>query len=511
MNIKLSDLTLEEKVGQMLMFAFHGTTFNDQLKTQLDKFHIGGVIHFARNIIDPIQVTQLNKYIIKNSKIPPFIGIDQEGGVVQRIIKDVTPFPGAMALSATQKDIKKLCFYVGNNLRNMNYNMVFAPVADVNNNPLNPVINSRSYSDDPAVVSKYVNMAVAGFKDAKIMPFLKHFPGHGDTNVDSHVGLPFVRKTKEELKRTELVPFVSAVNNGAPGIMVAHIMYPAYDDNYPSTLSKAIVDDLLKEEIGFKGLTITDSLTMAAIYNNYSKKEIVTLSANAGVDIMMFCGKATLEEQEEIYNSLLNAVKDGIVPISRVDDAVSKILEYKEKYCDEVYDEYLLPSDDAVSLGKKLSRESITIVKDNKIDLKKKTLVVFPKIKLFSLVDNSDESYVSIGTILKKRGYKVDEVIIDSSDNNLDIDFIKNAKDYDNIIMATYNIQKDDYQVEVFNSLPKNKVTVVAMRSPYDILFLDDVWGYICIYEATELAINSLCDCLIENKYFGKLPISLKR
>ena len=291
MNIKLSDLTLEEKVGQMLMFAFHGTTFNDQLKTQLDKFHIGGVIHFARNIINPVQVTQLNKYIISNSKIPPFIGIDQEGGVVQRIIKDVTPFPGAMALSATQKDIKDLCFQVGKNLRNMNYNMVFAPVADVNNNPQNPVINSRSYSDDPRVVSKYVNMAVNGFTDAKIIPFLKHFPGHGDTNVDSHVGLPFVRKSKEELKNTELVPFTSGVNNGAPGIMVAHIMYPAYDNKYPSTLSKAIVNDLLKEEMGFKGLTITDSLTMAAIYNNYSKKEIVTLSANAGIDIMMFCGK----------------------------------------------------------------------------------------------------------------------------------------------------------------------------------------------------------------------------
>lgn len=510
MKIKLSDLTLEEKVGQMLMLAFHGTSFNDQLKVQIDKFHIGGVIHFARNIENPYQVTQLNKDIIQNSKIHPFIGIDQEGGVVQRIIKDITPFPGAMALSATNKNIKKLCYNVGFNLRNMNYNMVFAPVADVNNNPKNPVINSRSYSDNPSVVSKYVNEAVKGFKKAKIIPFLKHFPGHGDTNVDSHVGLPFVRKTKEELKKTELVPFVSAINEGAPGVMVAHIMYPSYDEKYPSTLSKKIVTDLLKEEIGFNGLTITDSLTMAAIYNNYSKEEIVTLAANAGIDIMMFCGKATLEEQEEIYNALLKAVKTGEVPISRVDDAVSKILDYKNKYCNTIYDNYELPNSEAISLGKELSRKSITLVKNNKLNLSKKTLVIFPKIKLFSLVDNSDDKYVSIGTILKKRGYQVDEVIIDDS-LCIDSEITNKYEAYDNIILATYNVQKDDYQVKVFNSLPKEKVTVIAMRSPYDIYYLDDVYGYICIYEATELAINSLSEALIENKFYGKLPISLNK
>ena len=416
-----------------------------------------------------------------------------------------------MALSATQENIEELCFNVGTNLRNMNYNMVFAPVADVNNNPQNPVINSRSYSDNPYVVSKYVKEAVRGFKSANIMPFLKHFPGHGDTNVDSHVGLPFVRKTKEELKMTELVPFVSAVNDGAPGIMVAHIMYPAYDNKYPSTLSKTIVTDLLKDEIGFSGLTITDSLTMAAIYNNYSKKEIVKMAASAGIDIMMFCGKATIEEQEEIYQALLDAVKNKEVSIERIDDAVAKILKYKKEYCDACFDKYKLPSSNAVDLGKMLSRKSITLVKDNKFDLNKKTLVIFPRIKLFSLVDNSDESYVSIGTILNKKGYKVDEVIIDSSEDNISKELIKNASSYDNIIMATYNVQKDDYQVTVFNELPKEKVTVIAMRSPYDLLFLDGVRGYICIYEATELAINSLCECLIDKKYYGKLPISLDK
>lgn len=507
--IKFEDLTLEEKVGQLLMFAFHGTEFNDQLQTQIDKFHLGGFIHFARNIIDPIQVTQLNKDIINKSKIPPFIGVDEEGGVVQRIINGVTPFPGAMALSATGENTKKLYYEVGRNLRNMNFNMVFAPVADVNNNPNNPVINSRSYSDNPDVVSRYITQASSGFDEANIIPFLKHFPGHGDTNVDSHVGLPVVRKTKEELNLTELVPFKKGIEAGVPGVMVAHILYPAYDEHYPSTLSKKIVTDLLKKELGFKGLIVTDSLTMAAIYNNYTKKEIVINAVNSGIDVMIFCGKATLDEQEEIYNAFIEAVKNKEIPIEKIDESVKKIIDYKNKYCLDVYDKYIYPSDDAIKLGKSLSRKSITMVKDNKIDLNKKTLIIFPKVKLFSLVDNVNDSYVSIGSVLKRRGINVDEVIIDSDNDNTNNELIKNSNKYDNIIMATINVQNDDYQVEVFNSLPKEKVTIIAMRSPYDIYHLDHVSGYICIYEATELAINSLCDSLIDNKYYGILPISL--
>lgn len=511
MKYKLEDLTLEEKVGQMLMFAFHGTHMNDQLRDQIDKFHIGGIIHFARNIENCEQVTQLNIDIIKYSKIPPFIGVDQEGGIVQRIIDGVTPFPGAMALSGSGENIEELCYYVGKNLHDMNYSMVFAPVGDVNNNPKNPVINSRSYSDDPEIVSKYVIEATHGFIKANIIPFIKHFPGHGDTCVDSHVGLPTVDKSVSELEKTELLPFKKAIEDGAPGVMVAHIMYPSYDKVYPSTLSKKIVSGVLKEKIGFKGLTITDSLTMAAIYNNYSKKEIVINAVNAGLDILMFCGKATLEEQDEIYNAFIDAVKSGEISIERVDESVKKILEYKDKYCNEINDKYIYPTEDMIKLGCELSRKSITRVFGKKIDFKKNTLVIFPRIKLFSLVDNENDRYVSIGTILNNRGIKVTELIIDNNENNLDNEIFKRLDEFDNIIMATYNVVPNDYQNIVFNSLPKEKVTVVSMRSPYDVMYLDGVCGYICIYEATNLAINSLCDCLISDKFYGKLPISLDK
>ena len=505
-------LTIEEKVGQMLMFAFHGQEFNEQLKTQIDEFHLGGVIHFARNIKDPDQALKLNKDILNYSKYPMFIGIDQEGGIVQRITKGTTPFPGAMALSASGKNIRALNKAVGEDLKQMNYNMVFAPVADINNNPLNPVINSRSYSDDPSVVSEYVIEAFNGFQDANILPTVKHFPGHGDTSVDSHISLPKVNKSKKEIESLELVPFKNAIKAGIDGVMVAHIVYPTYDELYPSTLSKTIVTDILRQKLGFEGLVVTDSLTMGAINNNYTKKEIVTLAANAGIDLLIFCGKADINEQREIYQGFVQSVKEGSIPLEIVDAAVRRILSYKEKYCNQINEEYLYPNEEKINLGKDLSLSSITLVKDNNTlpINNKKTLVIFPKIKLFSLVDNDVNDYVTLGNCLKKQDVDVDEIVISNDDFNLSY-ISEKTLSYDKIIMATYNVCKDDYQTKVFNCLPKDKVTVVAMRSPYDIYQLEGLKSYICVYEASDLALSNLALCLVgKEKFLGKLPVKLK-
>ena len=200
-NFLLENLSIEEKIGQMLMFAFHGTKYNEQLDYQLKKLHVGGIIHFARNISDDIElVKKLNEDIQRGSKYPVFIGVDQEGGMVTRIA-NITPFPGAMTLSATQSDITDICYYEANDLKRLGFNMNFAPVADVNNNPLNPVISSRSYSDDPKIVAKYVIEAYKGFEKAGVLATLKHFPGHGDVSVDSHLSMPYVSKDINELEK----------------------------------------------------------------------------------------------------------------------------------------------------------------------------------------------------------------------------------------------------------------------------------------------------------------------
>ena len=508
-QLTADDLTIEEKVGQMLCFAFHGTEYNEQLDRQLKDLKVGGSIFFLRNIENNEQVKKLNKDLQDNAKIPLFIGLDQEGGTVLRITEGITPFPGAMAFSASGRSNYNVCKSVGHDLRSLGFNMVFAPVADVNNNSLNPVINSRSYSDDPEVVSKYVIDAFKGFQDSLVLPTVKHFPGHGDTSVDSHLSLPTVTKEKEELEKIELAPFKAAIKNGIDGVMVAHIVFDKVDSIYPSTLSKKIITEILREEMQFKGLVVTDSLTMGAINNNYSKGEIVEYAVNAGIDLLIFCGKADIEEQTFIYNEFLRKIKEGKISINRVNESVNRLLDYKKKYqCDDMSfsEEKLVINEEYVKEALDISNESITLVEDKQklFPLKEddKTLIIFPKIKLFSLVDNANENYKTLSSFFEK-----DEIIFDSELENLS-EIIEKSKNYDKIILCTYNVQKDDHYTKVFNAIDKNKTIVVSMRSPYDYLYLNDLSTYICIYEATSLSLTSLSNCLSsKNQFKGKLPI----
>jgi len=507
MDIK--KMTLEEKVGQMLMFAFHGTSYNEQLEYQIKNLHVGGIIHFARNI-DPNSenVIKLNNEIKKNSKYPIFIGTDQEGGMVVRVTNDITPFPGAMTLSATQENISDICFYEGVGLKELGFNIVFAPVADVNNNPYNPVISSRSYSDDPLNVSKHINEAVAGFNKANILSTLKHFPGHGDTSVDSHLSMPSVNKSLEELEKIELYPFEKAIENGCEGIMAAHILYNQLDSEYPSTLSEKIVKKILREKMGFNGLVITDSLTMGAINANFTHREIVKNCVNAGVDIMMFCGKADLEDQKHIYDTFLDLVNSGEIKVETVNEAVGRIIRLKEKYV--LKDAPKIDKEKAYEESIKLFEKGVTLV-ENKMDVvikeNEKVLVIFPEVKLSTLVDNETSEYRTIKTYLEN----VDEIIINQNLENFDL-LVQNAEKYDKIIMATLNVKADDYQVKVFNALNKEKVVVVSLRSPYDNMHLKGLENYICLYEVTKWSLMSLAKCLQGKvKFQGKLPIKLVR
>lgn len=511
-EITINSLTLEEKVGQMLMFAFRGIEYNEQLETQIKDLKVGGVIHFGHNIKDIEQVKTLNENIQKNADIPLFIGIDEEGGTVQRIVEGMPPFPGAMAVSASKISPYDLCKIVGVNLKKIGFNMNFAPVGDVNNNPNNPVINSRSYSDDPKVCSKYVIDSFKGFQDGGVLPTCKHFPGHGDTSVDSHVSLPTVNKDIDMLNNIELVPFKDSIDAGIDGIMASHILYPVLDDKYPATLSRKIITNLLKEKMGFGGLIVTDSLTMGAIHQNYSPKEIVNLAANAGIDLMIFCGKADINDQKEIYNSLLEEVKNGNIPISRVNESVTKILKYKRKYIPN----NISDNNETYNIGKEISKNSITkVFGDLKVNREDKVLAIFPKIQVLTLVDNQNQNYISLGSVLKKEFSNIDEIIVDGKSEKIDtiIEEISNkVKNYDKIILSTINVSKDDYFVKIVKSLSNeclNKTIVTSLRSPYDIKYLKGVNSYYCLYEPTLLAFESFTKCLLENKFTGVLPVKL--
>ena len=508
-KMDIKNLTLEEKIGQMLMFAFHGYDYSKQLDMQIKDLNVGGVILFAKNIdSNNLAVTKkLNEEISKNAKYPIFIGIDQEGGMVRRVMNNITPLPGAMTLSATRENIEDICYYEGVELRELGFNMNFAPVADVNNNPLNPVINSRSYSDDPKMVANYVRQAVRGYRKANIISTLKHFPGHGDTNVDSHLSLPTVSKNIETLRNLELYPYKEAIdNNECDGIMAAHILYNKIDNKYPATLSNKLINELLRKQMGYDGFVITDSLTMGAITENFTYEEIILNSINGGVDVMMFCGGAEEAQQKEIFNTFKRLVEEGKISLDTIDKAVNRIIKIKNEFL--LKETPSIDKEQAERLSQKLFDESVTLAFNNidvKIKDENKTLILFPEVKLLTLVDNEDGEYKSLATYLPN----IKEIKYNKDLEN--IDYIKQiSKNYDKIYLVTMNVSKGDYQTKVFDVLDKEKVIAISIRSPYDCLYLDGLKNYICSYEVGGSSLASLSKALkgkIEFK--GKLPIKL--
>lgn len=513
MNIK--NMTIEEKVGQMLMFAFHGTEMNEQLAALIEDLKVGGVIHFGRNIANIKQVYELNMAIQNASQIPLFIGLDQEGGPVLRISNEVTPIPGAMTLSssASLEDVKKVSRISGKELRALGFNMNFAPVGDINNNPDNPVINSRSYSDKPNVVASFVQSSFKGLQESLILPTVKHFPGHGNTSVDSHLDLPIMKESKESLYQNELHPFKQAIDNGIDGVMMSHVLYTSLDDAFPASLSHSIITGILKEEFKFNGLCVTDSLTMKAISNKYTKEEVVYYAVMAGIDLLIFCGSACLSDQKHIKKIFLKLVNDGKIPISRIDESVEKILRLKQKYQIDQFNEDFESVKDKIAITNDvefvsdLYDNSMTMVRESGILPVKTTdrvLIIFPKLNTATLTEVDSNEYITLSKYLI-----ADELIIDDGLENLpNVDELNQR--YDKIIFCTYNVSRDDYQQKLYQLLNKEKLVVVALRSPYDLRILNDAKNYICIYEPTKIALKTLAKALRkEIEFKGTLPINI--
>ncbi|TGK43749.1 glycoside hydrolase family 3 protein [Leptospira andrefontaineae] len=334
-----SKLSPEELVGQVIHVAIPGTILDPIAKKEIETIKPGGVILFGRNLGSKSEIKSLNKDLqtsaLENTGLPLLISVDQEGGRVIRVKDGVTQFPGAMALGQTKdKDMaKKVGFVTSYQLRKLGLNFLFAPDMDINNNPFNPVINTRSLGSNLETV---LNAGVSYEEGARLggsIPVIKHFPGHGDTNVDSHLGLPKIEKTLEELKNFELIPFQTAIQNGADAIMSAHIVYPKIDPNFPATLSSKILGDLLRKEFQYQGLIITDAMEMDAIDEHYQKEDPGVLALIAGADIILMTswGPTTQSMRDQI----LKAYKKGTLVREGKDllkEAVKRQIYYKLKY-----------------------------------------------------------------------------------------------------------------------------------------------------------------------------------
>ncbi len=515
----LQDMTLKEKIGQMIGLAFSGTEYSKELSMQIEEIGAGLIIYFKDNCASPKQIFELNKIVNEKAKIPPFIALDQEGGMVARVTEGITQSPGAMVIGATRnyKYAYDLAYNMGFELRQLGFNFNFAPVGDINNNPKNPVINVRSYSEKPEEVAEYVCQAVKGYSDAGLMSSIKHFPGHGDTAVDSHVGLPKVDYDAERIYKMELVPFKMAVDRNLPGIMASHVLYTKYDNEYPTTLSKKVITGLLRVELGFNGLVVTDSLTMSAVFENFSLEEIVLNGFNSGCDILLLCGARNIEMQKQFADIALRLAEEGKISIDKINESVTRILKYKEMYnVGEMKDEFqniesLLEEPNRVSLSKKVMDEGLTLIKDDNhlipIKEEEKILVVFPKIKVVTLVENEDNSLNSLGDFIP---FKVDKFYASLDPSKEEKEKLLSIVDnYDKIIYCSYNACFNPTQAELINSIDNNKLIVVCVRTPYDLNVLNTK-TYLLSYEASPLSFESLAKALTGKiKMTGKCPVTL--
>lgn len=327
-------MTLEEKVGQLFINGIGGRQVGPVPKAHITKRFIGGIILYAKNIQTPDQVAALTTelQLLAQSTprgIPLFIAIDQEGGKVARLKKGATTFPGNMALGATgsQNLAEKVGNITGLELATLGINLNFAPVLDVNTNPKNPAIGVRSFGDSAQNVSKLGAAYIRGIQRHGVIATAKHFPGHGDTNADSYNKLPLVANKKKRINDVELAPFRAAIDVGVGAIMTAHVHYPELDIRSPATLSHTILSNLLRRELGFEGLIITDDLEMKAIEETHDIKKATVAAFQAGADILLI--PWTLKKQQSAYNAIIQAVKTRNITKSRIDESVRRILKSK--------------------------------------------------------------------------------------------------------------------------------------------------------------------------------------
>lgn len=334
----VDELSVEEKIGQLLLVHFRGETVEETTKNVLSKAHIGGVIYypFSNGLVNPDQVSALSASLQAESRIPLFISIDQEGGRVSQF----APFPSQR--EQANLPIQTLALQMGKELKMAGINVNFSPVVDVDSNPRNPIIGNRSFSADPNEVIRCAKESLAGYSEAGIICCLKHFPGHGDSEVDSHLGLPIINKSLAELERVELAPF-HALYNQVDLIMTGHLVVPALDEEYPATLSSKILRGLLREKWEYQGVIISDSLIMRALSSYHSSlKEIALHAFNAGCDILCISGRIAKsgesyyepspEDYLEIHSFLVESVKNGDISESRLNESVKRILDLKAKY-----------------------------------------------------------------------------------------------------------------------------------------------------------------------------------
>ncbi|KAI0683737.1 glycoside hydrolase [Cytidiella melzeri] len=537
------------EIGQHFVFGFHGLDITDNIERLIGKYYLGNVILMKRNIRDIRQVhglVQKLQHIAKNAghEKPLMIGIDQENGLVSAFstAECGTQFPGAMAMAASGS--VELAKRVANGsaleMRMAGINWDYSPDADVNSDPRNPVIGVRSFGDVPHNVADFVCAVSEGLTEANVAPSAKHFPGHGNTHVDSHLSLPRIMASKEDLAAVELVPFKALVEKGVSTIMTGHMALPVITgDDTPCSLSRKITTDLLREEMQYEGVIVTDCLEMEAVAEKYSSEDGAVMALQAGADIIMICHR--MDRQQGALEKTYAAVSDGLLSLSTLKESGKRIQALKSKFAG-TWDKVLSSTVDTeqwdalkrsnASLAQMAYTASTTVLHDTKTVLPLSTaaalIVLFtPRMESINLaVDDVDgilrdsegrlrntagPSFYAFAAAVSQRAV-VQHVVYGPGEEIAD-DLLRPAT---SVIFATRNgFDKGAWQLEylrsLLNKLEDKPLVIVSTCAPYDVLNLKDVPG--AVLSTMEFTVPALVTAVRvifgEVQGGGKLPVRL--
>ncbi|MCY4019933.1 MAG: beta-N-acetylhexosaminidase [Chloroflexi bacterium] len=498
-------LTLKEKIGQMLVVGFAGTSAPSYLLDWLASGRIGGVVLFARNVESPAQVKQLVDSCHNAAKHPILVGIDQEGGAVARLRAGFSESPGAMALGASRDTrlAEDIAFMMGRELAALGINWNFAPVADIAHNSANPSVGTRSAGSDKDLVRDTVVAQIRGFERAGVASTAKHFPGLGNTEIDTHEALAKVSGSLRYLYEEDLVPFRGAISVKAPCIMTSHVMFEELDDRYPASLSPRVIDGLLRGELGYDGAVCTDCMEMKAITDGWGAGESAVLAVLAGVDILLFSHSRA--RQEAAFDALLEAAESGRISTKRLDKSLARIETIKRRYpLDDRPPLEIIACDNHRSLSRKAARAGTILLRPPDrwpiTRHRSRLLCIEIATQLFSS-EEDQESDTALSRYLCQRLPHAKSLIV-RSESELDLvltqaESLIAASEF--LIIATRNAHLLTWQATAAQAAIDRHpgAVLLCLRDPYDANVISDAGVILCSNgdsaPSLEAAVDAIC------------------
>lgn len=527
-----SELTLEEQIGQILMVGFAGTTPTPEIRELIQRYHVGNIILFSRNVQDAHQLRELTDSLQQIAReagqvAPLLISIDQENGRVRRLGEDATTLPGNMALGAVgdEQSAYEIALASGMELRAVGVNLNLAPDVDVNNNPANPVISVRSFGEDPQQVARLASGEIRGYQHAGIATCIKHFPGHGDTATDSHLAMPTIPYEMERLERIELVPFKAGIAAGTDCVMSAHIYFPALtgETQLPGTLSPAVIRQLLREKLGFSGVTITDCLEMDAVSETVGVAQGTVLAHKAGNDLLLISHR--YDRQLAGIEALKAAVQSGEIAAESIAQAAEHVLTLKKRLQERESAQAAAPDlawvgcEAHEQLRDQIYARSTTLVRNDAnvlplhLEPEQRLLVIYMHRESWTRVEDKSYPEAYLLECLRQRHANTSAIVLSNATTPAEYeDLYRAASEADTILMVTVNALLETQQAEIMRKLIELKRPLVGLApySPYDLLAFPELGTYLVTYEYTRPAIAAAVRAMFgEIQFQGKLPVSL--